>query len=225
MNRIIKHEFHFSRVFLLFVVSYILIFLLYSFSQNIYDLLTGLIEALSSIVPIFWPLQGIVDLLLPLAVWDSPMYYLLPIPAFFLMYYGTDWIESYFELSEFEKKAFPYVFWIVAIISYYIVLMWYYFNIYQLTLASNAILQQEGISFFTYLYGGTIRGEVFSGLQFDFWQKFTTSPFLVFALASFLGWYMRKFVVEIVDSTIRRPAKESSFKEDGAGLDNMAEQA
>ena len=195
------HKIEFVRVLFLFVVSYVLIYALMAVSNPAYSLLNSWLEGLNFVIPIFWPFQALLDMILPLWQWDkSPMFYLVPIPGFFLMYYLIDWMENYFKFSEREKKYFPLVFWLLVISSYFVVLMWYFHNMYQLSLAANPALVEQEVSFWTYMFGGLLKdGSYWGGSQFNFWYYFKTSAFLVFSLAAFLGWVSRKFVIDIIE--------------------------
>jgi hypothetical protein len=195
------HKIEFVRVLFLFAVSYILLFVLMAISVPAHSALMALFDGLNFILPIFWPFQALVDMFLPLWQWgNSPMYYLVPIPGFFLMYYLIDWMEGYFKFSETEKKFFPVVFWLLVISSYFLVLMWYFHNMYQLSLSANPALVEQEITFWIYMFGGIIKdGSFWVGSQFNFWYQLKNSAFLVFSLAAFLGWASRKFVTNTIE--------------------------
>jgi hypothetical protein len=158
------------------------------------------------IIPIFWPFQALVNTFLPLAQWgNSPMFYLLPVPGFFLMYYLIDWMEDYFKFTENEKKYFPAVFWVLGVLAYFLVLIWYFHNMYQLSLSANPSLSEQEVNFWVYMFGGTLKdGSHWQGSGINLWHYFRDSPFLVFMLGAFLAWVSRKFVIDVVEARFPR---------------------
>ena len=203
------HKIYAVRVFFLFIVFYLVLAVGVWVSQPIYSFLDKLFADLNFIIPIFWPLQTLVNMFLPLAQWDSPMFMLLPIPGFFFMYYLVDWMEDYFKFSEAEKKWFPVIFWIVALLAYAVVLLWYFANLYTLSLDSNPQWRELGVTYSHYLFGGKLAdGSTFNGINFNYWNHLKNSPYLVFCLSAFFGWVSRKFVIEIVENKPARGKQE-----------------
>lgn len=200
------HKIQFVRVLFLFAVSYLLLYVLMAVSLPAHGLLNSLFEGLNFILPVFWPFQALVNTFLPLGQWvNSPMYYLLPIPGFFMMYYLVDWMEDYFKFSDREKKYFPLVFWLLVVVSYFVVLLWYFHNMYQLSLGANPVLVEQEVSFWTYMFGGTLKdGSHWVGSQFNYWHYLKDSAFLVFSMAAFLGWVSRKFVIGVIERRFPR---------------------
>jgi len=98
----------------------------------------------------------------------SYMYYFLPIPGFFLMYFLPPWYNKYFETNAANSPIFPLAFLAISIPAYYVALFWYYKNVADLS----------GIAEF----------------NFDFVEQLLSSAYLVFVLAGMGGWAARAFV-------------------------------
>ena len=121
------------------------------------------------------------------------------------MYYLVDWMEEYFKFGEAEKKWFPVIFWVVALTAYAVVLLWYFANLYGLSLDANPQWRETGVTYAHYLFGGKLTdGSNFEGINFDYWDYLKKSQYLVFCLAAFLGWMSRKFVIDIVERRFPR---------------------
>ncbi len=200
------HPFKIARTFILFAATYLILYFGVILSVPLHGFLIDVLTAANTFLPIFWPIKSLVETILPLGKWDSPMYFLLPIPGFFLMYYLTDWLDEFFELNDdFHNKLFVLVFWILVLAGYAISLLWYYYNFYVLTLNNYAQLKEIGLSFTQYLFGGQLsNGQTYGGTGFNYWGELKNSAYLVFCIAAFLAWISRKFVKNIIDAKIKR---------------------
>jgi hypothetical protein len=186
-----------------FVICYLFMYALVLVSQPLYEVLSKAVEALNLMIPIFSFLQFFVDILLPLAAWESPMFFLLPLTGFFFMYLLTDWAYDYFELEKVGPKWFTFVFWVTAVLSYLVVLLWYYTNAFSLAIEGNPQLKQAGVTFFVYLFGGQLPdGSPFGGIGFNFWEYWKSSAFLVFCLGAYLGWLSQRYFVPLLEKNL-----------------------
>jgi len=132
--------------------------------------------------------------------WDSPAYFLMPIPAFIFMYYSIDWIESFFELDEFFETLFIFVFIVLAFLAFIIAVSVYQFNIYTLTLDGNPQLKELKIGFIEFMLGGKLsNGQVFEGRNLDFLGEFIKSSYFVFVVSATLAWFSRKLAVNVFE--------------------------
>lgn len=119
-----------------------------------------------------------------LGQWNSLMYYLMPVPGFFLAYLGLDWFDEYFNFKTTSAKgfiAFAVVFFIVAVIAYYIALVFYYQN--------NVFLSSLGQGQQPALFDTIAQAADYVNTLF--WTELKQSAYLVFALAAILGGVMR----------------------------------
>ncbi len=129
--------------------------------------------------------------------WESPFYFLLPVPGFFLAYIFSSKIENFLQYRN------PYVYaigiLILGIIAYYINLHWYYYNMYYLMIGRNPQLEKLGMNFGIYLYGGKLEnGQYFNGIGFDFFNHLKNEPFIVFLLSAVLGYAAYKFKPKLI---------------------------
>ena len=114
--------------------------------------------------------------LTPLQDWDfrgSPfqadwLSFLLPIPAFFLMYLLVEWLDKYFKSDVGHSVWVPALLFGLGLLAWYVVLFWYNKNVYEL--AGQATV------------------------QFDYFGKLFDSHYPEFLLAAFGGWVTRAVV-------------------------------
>ena len=89
---------------------------------------------------------AMIYLLTPGDFFKSPMYMLLPLVGFFVMFYITEYIMKYIHLK--NKYVFLGIFIILGIISYYLAIFFFYWNI----IALNNIPAKE---LFKFVFGNT----------------------------------------------------------------------
>lgn len=125
----------------------------------------------------------ILNLIFPLGVWDSPMYWLLPIVGFWFVYFGITWFNSEFS-SEFASKwIFPIIYFIISLIAFYINLFMYLVGsvsgreiivcLFDCDAIRNSIMQA---------------GNPQNYVVMDYWPTLKTSVFLAFLLAGIFAW-------------------------------------
>ncbi|AJF60705.1 MAG: hypothetical protein J4224_01455 [Candidatus Diapherotrites archaeon] len=108
-------------------------------------------------------------------------YFLIPIPAFFFMFFLVDWIEQYFETKLTRNFIFPVFFVALALIAYYVAVFWFYCNLF--SLAEESVCSANGSS---------------AAMQYvsqTFVSSLLQSPYIIFVLAAVLGW-LSKLLVE-----------------------------
>ncbi len=89
---------------------------------------------------------GMIYLLTPGDFFKSPMYMLLPLVGFFVMFYITEYIMKYIHLK--NKYIFLGIFIVLGIIAYYLAIFFFYWNIITL----NNIPAKE---LFKFVFGNT----------------------------------------------------------------------
>lgn len=129
--------------------------------------------------------------------WDSPMYFLPPIVAFFITYFLIDWIDKFYETGAAHKWHFLLLILVIALVAEYIALFWYYGSLAQLNQSKFEIT--FGLSDPAVLNSS-------DSLSIGFVQQLKTSAFLPFALACILGWLSHI----IIDGT--QPKKEKAHR-------------
>lgn len=117
---------------------------------------------------VFYALVYLVSLVTPLEDWNSPMFFLLPFPAFILIYLAIDWFNDFFETKIANTVFFPLAFVILSFIAYYVVLWWYFGNISQLN-NNNPV-------------------------PYDFWEYLRHDAFTVFIFFGIAGWLTRLII-------------------------------
>ncbi len=110
----------------------------------------------------------VLNILLPLPAFESPMYFLLPAVGFFFIYFAIEWINSRFETKFASSPFFPLLLIIVSLLALYIAVFW---------------LAAESARF---------SGQQFP--QFDFWAELRGSAFYLFMLSGVLAWVSRKVI-------------------------------
>lgn len=133
------------------------------------------------------------------------MYYLLPIPGFFMMFFLIDWIEEFFETRFTRTIWFPLMLLVMSVIAFYIASFWLFCNLNNYSLSENSFCSANGAKYaaellsapaqtnnavINFLSGlpGFLSG-FFSGLlSTNFIKLFLESAFLVFVLAAVFGW-------------------------------------
>jgi hypothetical protein len=142
-------------LFFFFIISYGIIFLL-SLGR---DAIGGAVAGIP-----------VLNLLLPINTFDSPMYYLLPIVGFFFTYYIIDWANEYFETKFALSIWFPILTFVLSIFALYVSLFWLFSEVASFT--GNPVV-------------------------FDLWRELRHSAFYFFLLASLLAWGSRKLIEKL----------------------------
>ncbi|RLG71242.1 MAG: hypothetical protein DRO04_00205 [Candidatus Iainarchaeum archaeon] len=123
--------------------------------------------------------------------WESPFYFLLPIPGFLFAYLFSGKLEDFIGYKNPWVLLIGFIF--LGILAYYINLHWYYYNMYYLLLQRNPQLEKLGMNFGIYLYGGKLNnGQYFNGIGFDFLAHLKNEPFIVFLLSAVFGYIAYK---------------------------------
>ena len=138
---------------LLFIIFYALLYAASVFLQ-------GMAGAFGNIPVIGW--------FLPFPGWISPMFFVMPLAGYFIIYLLVDWVNEYFKTQQALSVVFPVVFFVAAIFAYYIALTWYA----------------------AYVAGLTGRQP-----DFDLWNYLRNSAYYLFVLGGLLGWLAR-YIVE-----------------------------
>jgi len=137
-----------------------------------YAILFALYSARATISPAtaFFPIFSIPSLI------DSPMFFIMPLFAFFALFFMIDWVKQGLEI----KLPFGWlclatfaVFFVLALSAYYIALYWYLANFAQL---SEVELTPDMV---------------------DFWGKLTNSAFMLFIWGGIFGIITRYAVEKI----------------------------
>ena len=139
---------------------------------------------------VFYAIIYFIGLITPLEDWNSPMFFLIPFPAFFLMYYAIDWFNEFYETNLANTVFFALGFVIASFIAYYIVLWWYFGNISQLN--NN------------------------TPIPYDFWEFLRYDAFVVFIFFSLAGWLTRLIIrrtdenmpVNVISTSTEKPKKK-----------------
>ncbi|MBI4043204.1 MAG: hypothetical protein HY393_00165 [Candidatus Diapherotrites archaeon] len=147
----------------LFVLSYLLLYALAAFVDALKD----------------WD-----SFLMPLLRGESvsgrpyydPLYLIAPFIGFFLMYYGIDWVNRWFDTTLGRSVFFPAGFLVMAYAVYFSVLVAYFNNAEYFRFAGQPNALQLSLQ---------------STVEFvmaNFFRYFLESAFFVFSLAAVLGW-------------------------------------
>ncbi len=104
--------------------------------------------------------------------WEtSPMFFVMPIAAFFLLFFLVDWINTHFNTTHAMHPLFPVLFFALGLIAFYVALFWY---------NSNFVLLGDP-----------------NALNFDFWEKLRSNAFSLFLWGGVFGWIARYAVEKI----------------------------
>ncbi len=109
------------------------------------------------------------NIFLPVPEFTSPMYFLLPVVGFFLMFFLIDWINDYFEKKPGFSVLLPVLFLALSMAAFYIAIFWYIGNYAQL--AGRVMTLDEATRLF--------------------FMRWRTSAFYLFVLSGLLGWVSR----------------------------------
>ncbi len=105
------------------------------------------------------------DISSPLPWESSPMFFVMPIVAFFLIFFLVDWVNKYFETSYALHPIFPALFFGLGLLAFYVALFWYNANFSQLA----------GID----------------TVEVDFWGKIRNNAYFLFIWGGVFGWIAR----------------------------------
>lgn len=106
-NKLSKNEL--AKIAVLFVVSYIAIYLIYLIFPSLLHI--GMRS---------WSFTSIFQF--------DVMTWFLPVPGFFLSFLVIDWINKYYETKFALSVAYPVLLFILSAVVYYINIYWYYTN-------------------------------------------------------------------------------------------------
>ena len=143
----------------LFILSYGALFALGS-AQSFFSWATGI-----PIVEIFLPLPGFTSL----------MYFLLPIAGFFFIFFLVEWVNKFFKGRQGFSPLLPALFFILAIIAFYVALFWYIGNYAQLS--GRPLTIDEANSLFL--------------------TRFKSSAYYLLILGGLFGWLSRWLLEKI----------------------------
>lgn len=103
---------------------------------------------------------------------NDPMFWIMPIAGFFLVYLVIDYIDNMFDINFSHTIFFPLAFFALCLISFYIVLVWH--------LGNGLVLQGAPLS------------TLFDELNKDWFKRYfeylRDSAFIIFALSGVFGW-------------------------------------
>ena len=174
----------------LFIVFYSLLFILSSASKQI--------SSIVSDIPIL-------NLVAVLPEFESPMFWLMPVVGFFVIFLLVDWVNQYFETEKALSVWFPLLLVMIGFLAFSVSLYFYYGNF--AAMKSNE--QQSFIPYLCYAHpddcGAIVNEFNASGQESDgrqlfyvnvpFWGKLRSSAYYLFLLAGICGWLSR-YVVE-----------------------------
>ena len=127
----------------------------------------------------------VINLFLPWAVWDSPLFPLIAPVGFFFAYFGILWARDFFESKLLDSKAFPIMLLLVGILAFYFMLYLFYIPNVIRSGASVAVCIWDCDNFRQSLAAQNLLSKT---LVVDFWPQFRNSAFIVFLTAGLLGW-------------------------------------
>ena len=160
-------------VLMLFVVSYILIAVVSFASGAISSALSGLpiINLFSGAPPID----------------KSPLYMVAPAIGFFIAYFAVDWVEKRVPAKLNPRLAFPVIFIVFALFSFYLGLYWYNLP----AVASNAGI--DGIAVCIDSAHCSALNKAFEEqgkvvLAINYSNAFSNSSFYLFSFGALMGW-------------------------------------
>ncbi len=132
------------------------------------------------------------------------LYYLMPIPGFFIIFFLIDWIEDFFQTKFTRTPWFPVSFFVLGLIAFYIAIFWYFCNLLSINDASfcspagssntlnflSAVVPSQNvlISFLSTSLPGFLSGFFSSLLSTNFVKFFIESAYIIFLLAGIFGW-------------------------------------
>ena len=169
----------------------IIFLVLFLFSYGIIVGFSMAREPLKAVVQEIPPL----NFLLPLTDFSSPMFWLVPLAAFFFMYYFIDWYNEYFETKQGFSPVFPIAFVILCFMAFYIALFWYVQNIVDLS-----GLQGQAFCFSNAGCNAVRQSVADSGQRImveSFADRFVSSPFVLFMWAGILAWVSRMAIEKL----------------------------
>ena len=115
----------------------------------------------------------ILELILNIPGFESPMYVIMPFFGFFAVFVLVDWINEAFETKLGLSPAFPVTFFLLALLAYYVALYWYVANF------------------------ASLQGIEMSLDLVDFWGRLQVSAYILFLWAGVFGWVARYAIQKI----------------------------
>jgi len=165
------------KLLVLFVVGYIILYFLPG--------ITGAFDFLPSMHP--WG-----DLSVGFGNLDY-MFFLIPVPGFFLIYLLIGWMDEYFNTEFGHSLWFPIVFFLMAILAFYVAIFWQNCNLYTLNPSiGGSVIPFTGCS-------SEAAGKLLPLLTAQFGELLKESAFLIFVLAGILGW-ASKMILEKIEA-------------------------
>ena len=110
-------------------------------------------------------------------------FFLIPIPAFFFLYFLVDWIDEFFETELAHTPILPLIFVMLSFLAFYAQLYFYWGNF--------AYLQnQQGgnVRVIIWLFTQPAATECSANICLDYFNLLNASAFLVFVFAGIFGW-------------------------------------
>ncbi|MFH1752393.1 MAG: hypothetical protein ABH821_05660 [archaeon] len=138
---------------------------------------------------LFYTVMYFVSTFTEIQNWDSPMFYLIPIPAFFFLYFLVDWVNETYKTKLGLQVWYPIAFLVVSLLAYFVAVYWYYHNIHV----------------------------VLSGLEqpvFDYFAELKQSAFLQFIVFGLLGWVSRIIIEKVGIEGKKDKDEEKEAKKD-----------
>lgn len=111
----------------------------------------------------------VINIFLPLPELNSPMYLLMPVAGFFLMFFLIDWTNKFFNSRQGFSPLLPVLFFMLSLLAFYIAIFWYIGNYAQLS-------------------GSALKIEDANNL---FATRLKESAYYIFVLSALLGWVSR----------------------------------
>lgn len=155
--------------------KYAILAILFAFFYFLLYALTFFGEALSKL--------PVLDLFFPLSQWDSPLYWLMPVVGFFIIYLLIDYVKKEFETSFLEKAIFPIFYFLISLLAFYVNLFFYFSSMVGERKIFICLFDCQNVS--QQLIAAGKAQEIFF---LEFWPQFRASAFFPFVLAGVFAW-------------------------------------
>jgi len=149
----------------------------YVIAAFLFILSFGVLYALGTMHQLFSGVSQlpILELFLPVPQMSSPMYFLMPVAGFFLIFFLVEWVNKFFNSRAGFLPILPALLLLLSMLAFYIAIFWYIGNYTQL--AGRQLSIDEA-------------NRLFVG-------RFKASAYYLFVLAGILGWAARTSLEKI----------------------------